>query len=61
VLDPNSFPLADLFGSLSALASVILVGAVLMILWEVAILLGAFIATLRHRNPHEDTGHLTTR
>ncbi len=56
--DPGSIPLADLLSSLSSVVVMILVGAVLFILWQVAILLGAVIANLRHRSPHEDPGHL---
>ncbi len=56
--DPGSIPLADLLSSLSSVVVMILVGAVLFILWQVAILLGAVIANLRHHSPHEDAGHL---
>ena len=50
MLDLGSLPLADLLGSLSSSATVILVLASLLVLCEVAILLGAFIGNLKDRD-----------
>ena len=57
--DPGSFPLADLLSSLSSAVVMILVGAVLLILWQVAILLGAVIANLGHRSRKENGGQVS--
>jgi len=54
--DPGSLPLADLLSSLSSVVVMILVGAVLLILWQVAILLGAVIANLARRSGGEKGG-----
>ena len=56
--DPGSIPLAELLSSFSSVVVFLLVGAALLVLWQLAILLGAIIANLRHRAPEEDTGHL---
>ena len=55
--DPGSIPLADLMGSLSSFAVALMVGGILLVLWQLAILLGALIANLLHRGPQEDVGH----
>ncbi len=44
--------------SFSSVVLAILVGAALLVLWQLAILLRAVIANLRHRAPEEGTGHL---
>ena len=46
--DPASFPLADALGSVSSVMVLLLLGAVLLVLWQVAILLGALIANILH-------------
>jgi hypothetical protein len=46
ILDPAYVPLANLVNFLKPLALAFLVGAVLLILWEAAVLLGALIASL---------------
>ena len=56
--DPGSIPLADLLSSFGSVVVVLLVGAALLVLWQLAILLGAVIANLRHRGPEEGTSHL---
>jgi hypothetical protein len=56
--NPGSIPLADLMGSLGSLVVFLMVGAVLLVFWQLAILLGALIANLRHRSPNEDARHL---
>ena len=43
MLGPGSIPLADLLGFLDSFAVVLLVGAALLVLCELAILLGALI------------------
>jgi hypothetical protein len=45
MLDPGSIPLADLLGPLSSLVAHLLVVVSLLVLWEVAILLGALIGS----------------
>ena len=56
--DPGSIPLAELLSSFSSVVVFLLVGAALLVLWQLAILLGAIIANLRHRAPEEGTDHL---
>ncbi len=46
MLGPGSIPLADLLGFLNSFAVVLLVGAALLVLCELAILLGALIGNL---------------
>jgi len=58
MLDPGSFPLADLLSSFSSVVVLILMGAVLLVLWQVAILLGAVIANLVRRSEREEGGEL---
>ena len=58
--DPGSIPLADLLSSLSSVVVMILVGAVLFILWQVAILLGVLIANLAQRGEREKGEELLT-
>ena len=56
--DPGSIPVADLMSAFSSVVVVLMVGALFLVLWQFAILLGALIANLWHRNPPEDVGHL---
>ncbi len=56
--DLGSIPVADLMSAFSSVVVVLMVGALFLVLWQCAILLGALIANLRHRNPPEDVGHL---
>ena len=58
MLDPGSIPLADLMGPLTSLVVFLMVGAMLLVFWQLAILLGALIANLRHRSASEDAGHV---
>ncbi len=52
--DPGSFPLADVLSSFSSVIVLLLVGALFLVLWQVAILLGALIANLWRREAPED-------
>ena len=54
MLDLGSLPLADLLGFLSSSATVILVWVALLVLCEVAVLLGALIGHLKEGDgkPH---------
>ena len=52
--DPGSIPLADLMSSLSSVVGALMVGAILLVLWQLAILFGALIANLRHRTQEEN-------
>ena len=56
--DPGSFPLADALGSVSSVMVLLLLGAVLLILWQVAILLGALIANMLHGREREQNPEL---
>jgi hypothetical protein len=56
--DPGSIPLADLMSSLSSIVVALMVGAILLVLWQMAILFGAIIAHLRHRGSKQDLGQL---
>ncbi len=56
--NPGSIPLADLMISLNSLVVFLMVGAMLLVFWQLAILLGALIANLRHRSANEDARHL---
>ena len=56
--DPGSIPLADLMGPLTSLVVFLMVGAMLLVFWQLAILLGALIANLRHRSASEDARHV---
>jgi hypothetical protein len=55
---PGFIPLTELLGTLSPVVLVILAGAVAVILWEVAILLGALIAGLGREGPLGNGDHL---
>jgi hypothetical protein len=55
MLELSSIPLADLIASLKPLTGVFLVGAVLLILWELAVLLGALITTMHKRESRDGT------
>lgn len=58
MLDPGSIPTAGLMSSVSSVVVIVLMGALLLILWQVAILFGAFIANLWRQNARESTSHL---
>jgi hypothetical protein len=58
MLDPASIPLADIMSSFSSVVVLLLLGAVLLVFWQVAILLGTMIADLFRREVPEDVGHL---
>ncbi|MCJ7629154.1 MAG: hypothetical protein MUO50_12300 [Longimicrobiales bacterium] len=53
----GSFPLADVLSSFSSVIVLLLVGALFLVFWQVAILLGAVIANLLRREAPEDAGH----
>ena len=54
MLDTGFVTLTDLLKTLNEFAGVILVGASLLVLWEMAILLGAMIAGLKDRRQRDD-------
>ncbi len=56
--DPGSIPFAELMGSASSVVILLMVGAMLLVLWQVIILLGALIAHLWRRHPEEGTGQV---
>jgi hypothetical protein len=56
--DPIAIPMANLLGSLSSLADVILVAAVALLLLEFAIVIGAVIAHFSRREGVEDLGEV---
>ena len=58
MLDPGSIPLADLLGLLDSFTVLVLVGAALLVLWELAILLGVLIGNLKNRNREPDRGQV---
>jgi hypothetical protein len=55
---PGSFPLADMLGSVSSVMVLLLLAAVLLVFWQVAILLGALIANLLHPDRQESPREL---
>ena len=54
--DPGTLPLADVMSSFSSVVVILLLGVVLLVLWQLAIVLGAVIANLRRRARHETGG-----
>jgi len=54
--DPGFLSLADSLVSFSSVVFFIFIGAVLLILWQVLIVVGAMIANLMHRDAGEETG-----
>jgi len=44
--DPGSFPLADVLASFNSVLVILVLGVVFLVLWQVAILLGALIASM---------------
>ena len=56
--DPGSIPLADILSSFSSVIVLLLVGALFLVLWQVAILLGAVISNLWRREAPREAGHL---
>jgi len=56
--DPGSFHLFELMSSASSVIVLMLAGAVLLMFWQVAILLGALIANLARRSDKEEGGEL---
>jgi hypothetical protein len=56
MLDTGFVPLADLLTTLNEFAVVTLVGAFLLVLWELAILLGSMIGSLKDRRQRDDGG-----
>ena len=57
--DLAGISLADLLQAWTSPAILILVGAVLLLCWELAILLGVFIAHLKDRSETKDKGHVS--
>lgn len=53
--DPGAIPLAELMSSAGSVMILLLAGVLFLVLWQVAILLGALIAVLVRRHP-EDAG-----
>ena len=47
--DPGSFPLADMVSSLGSVVVVVFLAASLLVLWQIAIALGAVIGHLSRR------------
>jgi hypothetical protein len=56
MVDPSTISLADLLGSLSSLTGAILAVGTLLVLWELAILLGALIGSLKDGSRKPDRG-----
>jgi hypothetical protein len=56
--DFSALPTAEAVGSLGSLLAIICLAATLLILWQVAILLGAIIANMLHHNSTESVGPL---
>jgi hypothetical protein len=56
--DPVSIPLADIVSSFSSVVVLLFLGAMCLVLWQLAILLGAMIADLFRREGPEKVGHL---
>lgn len=57
--DPAFVSVADTLGSFTSVIFFIFLGAGLLVLWQVALMLGAVISSIRNRNSQEDPGHLT--
>ena len=53
--DPGGFPLTELLSSAGSVVVLVFVGAVLLVLWQVAIMLGAILANFSRRHRGEDT------
>jgi hypothetical protein len=56
--DPGSIPMAEMMSSASSVMILLLAAALLLVLWQVAILLGALIASLWRRQPEDVSGEL---
>jgi hypothetical protein len=56
--DPGFLSVAESLGSFSSLIFFIFLGATLLILWQVAILLGALIASLWREGEREGETHV---
>jgi hypothetical protein len=56
-MDPGAIPLAELLGPLGPVVSLIMAVAVMVILWEIAILIGVLIANRKPRDPFEEIRH----
>jgi len=58
MFDPVPIPMADILGSLSSVANVILVAAVGLLLFELTVVLGVLIANLSRRSRAEGAGEV---
>lgn len=56
--DPGSFPMAELLNSLGSVVVVVFVAAVLLVLWQIAIMLGAVIANFSRKHRDDGGGEL---
>ena len=56
--DPGIAPLAESLGSFSSVVFFIFLGAGLLILWQVAIMIGTLIASHWRRDPREEAGQV---
>ena len=56
--DPGSIPMADLMTSAGSVMGFLLAGALFLVLWQVAILLGALIASLGRKHSEDSVGEL---
>jgi len=54
--DPGIASLAESLGSFSSVVFFIFLGAALLIFWQVAIMVGALIASFWRGDSHEDAG-----
>jgi len=58
MLGPGSIPLADLLPTLNSFAVLILLGVAILVLWEMAIFLGALIGNLEDGNRGSRVGRI---
>lgn len=56
--DFAALPTAEALGSLGSLLAIIFLAAALLILWQIAILLGAVISNMLHSEPKKEIGNL---
>jgi len=56
--DPGGFPLAELLNSLGSVVVVVFVAALLLVLWQLVILLGALIANVSRRGEEHHNGEV---
>ncbi len=56
--DPGGFPFSELMSSAGSVVVLVLVGAVLLVLWQLAIMLGVVLANLSRRHREKDAEEL---